>query len=44
MEAMAPGQAEEKRAIEGFLEVVRTLAEPHSDPEFHALALKAVAA
>ena len=44
MEAITPGEVEEKRAIEGFLKAARTLAETHSDPEFYELAVKAVAA
>ena len=43
MEAIAPGEVEEKRAIESFLKAAKTLAETHSDPEFYELAVKAVA-
>jgi uncharacterized protein (DUF1778 family) len=44
MDAIAPGEVEEKRAIEGFLKAAMRLAEVHSDPEFYELAVKAVAA
>ncbi len=44
MGAIAPGEVEEKRAIESFLKATRSLAAIHSDPEFYELAVKAVAA
>jgi uncharacterized protein (DUF1778 family) len=44
MEVVAAGGAEEKRAIEGFLKAVKSLADTHSDPEFYELAVKAVSA
>ena len=44
MESIAPGEVEERRAVEGFLKAAKTLAETHSDPEFYELAVGAVAA
>jgi uncharacterized protein (DUF1778 family) len=44
MESIAPGEVEERRAVEGFLKAAKTLAETHSDPEFYELAVRAVAA
>jgi uncharacterized protein (DUF1778 family) len=44
MESIAPGEVEERRAVEGFLKAAKTLAETHSDPEFYQLAVRAVAA
>ena len=44
MESIAPGEVEERRAVEGFLKAANTLAETHSDPEFYELAVRAVAA
>ena len=44
MESIAPGEVEERRAVEGFLKAAKTLAETHSDPEFYELAVRALAA
>jgi hypothetical protein len=42
MDEVAKVTGEDKRAVEGFLSAVKTLAKLNDDPEFYTLAVKAI--
>jgi hypothetical protein len=42
VEEVAKVTGEDQRVVEGFLSAVKTLSASHDDPEFYALAVKAL--